>query len=92
MFESLRKKQKLCDVNQTISFGHTTFHQGLQLFQIVGPDVQQFFFAKLLTRAQTVDKNVGLGQAWQKIMCLFTDRRGIDAKPRSRLIHALRNT
>ena len=37
-----------------------------------------------LSLAQTVDKNAGLGHAWQKMMCLFTDRRGIDAKPHSR--------
>ena len=39
-----------------------------------------------LSLAQTVEKNAGLGHAWQKMMCLLTDRRGIDAKPRSRLI------
>ena len=37
-----------------------------------------------ITMAQTVEKNAGLGHAWQKMMCLFKDRRGIDAKPRSR--------
>ena len=40
-----------------------------------------FFY---ITMAQTVEKNAGLGHAWQKMMCLFTDRRGIDAKPLSR--------
>ena len=38
-----------------------------------------FFY---ITMAQTVEKNAGLGHAWQKMVCLFTDRRGIDAKPR----------
>ena len=44
-------------------------------------DVYIFIY---ITMAQKVDKNAGLGHAWQKMMCLFTDRRGIDAKPRSR--------
>ena len=39
--------------------------------------------------AKTVQKNAGLGHAWQKMVCLFTDRRGIDAKPRSRWIPEL---
>ena len=30
-------------------FGPTTFHQGRQLFKVVGPDVQQLFLAKPLT-------------------------------------------
>ena len=47
-------------------------------------DVYIFLFRPYITMAQTVEKNAGLGHAWQKIMCLFTDRRGIDAKPRSR--------
>ena len=28
--------------------------------------------------AQTIEKNTGLGHMWQKMVCLFTDRRGID--------------
>ena len=42
------------------------------------------FYLDYITMAQTAEKNAGLGHAWQKMMCLFTDRRGIDAKPRSR--------
>ena len=34
-------------------FGPTTFHQGLQLFEVVGPDVQQLFLAKPLTLVVT---------------------------------------
>ena len=49
-------------------------------------DVYIFLFISLCLLAQTVEKNAGLGHAWQKMMCLFTDRRGIDAKARSRLI------
>ena len=44
-------------------------------------DVYIFIY---ITMAQTVEKNAGLGHAWQKMMCLFTDGHGIDAKPRSR--------
>ena len=43
-----------------------------------------YIFLIYITMAQTVEKNAGLGHAWQKMMCLFADRRGIDAKPRSR--------
>ena len=43
-----------------------------------------------ITMAQTVQKDAGLGHAWQKMVCLFTDRRGIDAKPRSRWIPVAR--
>ena len=32
-----------------VFLGPTTFHQGLQLFEVVGPDVQQLFLAKPLT-------------------------------------------
>ena len=50
--DSLHKKPKLCDVNQAINilllvihfFGPTNFHQGRQLFEVVGPDVQQLFW------------------------------------------------
>ena len=48
------------------------------------PRFSQFDIFIYITMAQTVEKNAGLGHAWQKMMCLFTDRRGIDAKPRSR--------
>ena len=50
------------------------------------PRFSQFdvYFIIYITMAQTVETNTGLGNAWQKMMCLFTDRRGIDAKPRSR--------
>ena len=49
------------------------------------PRLSQFdVYIFYITVAQTVEKNAGLGHAWQKMMCLFTDRRGIEAKPRSR--------
>ena len=35
-------------------------------------------------KERVAENDVPLGHAWQKMMCLFTDRRGIDAKPRSR--------
>ena len=44
------------------------------------PRLSQFdVYIFYITVAQTVEKNAGLGHAWQKMMCLFTDRRGIDA-------------
>ena len=36
--------------------------------------------------AQAIESNAGLGHAWQKMVCLLTGERGIDAKPRSRWI------
>ena len=39
MCDSFHKKQKLCDG----FFGPTTFHQGRQLFEVVGPDVQKLW-------------------------------------------------
>ena len=32
---------KLFVISNECFFGPTTFHQGLQLFEVVGPDVQQ---------------------------------------------------
>ena len=48
------------------------------------PRFSQFDVYFFISLSQTVEKNAGLGHAWQKMVCLFTDRRGIDAKPRSR--------
>ena len=44
-----------------------------------------------ITMAQMVEKNAGLRNAWQKMMRLFTDLRGIDAKPRSIWIPGVRH-
>ena len=50
------------------------------------PRFSQFdvYFFIYITMAQTVEKTAEIGHALQKIMCLFTDRRGIAAKLRSR--------
>ena len=42
-----------------------------------------FIYFLFITMAQAVESNTGLGHAWQKIVCLLTGGRSIDAKPRS---------
>ena len=65
-------------VTNTAEYGGRTCLPALGFLSLMS------IFFIYITMAQTVEKNAGLGHAWQKMMCLFTDRRGIDAKPRSR--------
>ena len=53
---SCHGKRRLCVIHcikvkngVMVFFGPTTFHQGRQLLEVVGPDVQQLFLANPLT-------------------------------------------
>ena len=56
----------------------STEHAGPRVFSVL---LLTFLF---IAMAQAVETNAGLGHAWQKMVCLLTGGRGIDAKPRSR--------
>ena len=75
----------LNSVTNTAEYGERTCLPVLSFLSLMS--IYIFFY---ITMAQTVEKNAGLVHAWQKMMCLFTERRGIaiDAKPRSRWIPA----